>query len=151
MPNNNIYDANLIELNLIAKDKFEAIQKMTDLIVTSNRGRNKEKIVEDVLKRDEVGTPQVDGIAIPHARSSGIDTPTVVFARASSPIIFDPEEIPASVLLMIVVPENGGDQHLEILANLARKLMDQEFTQVLRNSNNKTEILDLLNKEKEHA
>ena len=35
---------------------------------------------------------------------------------------------------MILVPEGGGDEHIQILAGLARRLMDPEFTATLRSA-----------------
>ena len=116
---------------------------MAKLVVDSGRGTNVDQIVQDVIARDELGTPQVDGVAIPHARSSGVTKSSVVVARTSG-ITFDPDEDPADVLFMILVPSGDSDEHIEILSGLARRLMDPEFTSILRTTNSADELVELL-------
>lgn len=138
-----VFAAELVDFNLVASDKTEAITKMADLVVGAGRGSDASQIVRDVLARDELGTPQVDGVAIPHARSSGVTISSVVVARTSG-ITFDPDEDPADVLFMILVPESESNEHIEILSGLARRLMDPEFTAILRSTNDANELVDLL-------
>ncbi len=129
-----IFAANLINLDISATDKYAAIRELAELAVAGGRGKDADQIVKDVVARDEMGTPQFDGVAIPHARSAGIDVATVLVGRSASGIVFDPEEPGADVIFMILVPEGGGDEHITILSGLARRLMDPEFTAALRTS-----------------
>ena len=129
-----VFAANLINLNMSATDKVAAIRELAELAVAAGRGKDAEQIVKDVVARDEMGTPQFDGVAIPHARSAGIDEATVLVGRSTEGIVFDPEEPGADVIFMILVPEGGGDEHITILSGLARRLMDPEFTAALRTS-----------------
>ena len=138
-----VFAPELVDFNLVAADKVTAISKMAKLVVDSGRGTNVDQIVQDVIARDELGTPQVDGVAIPHARSSGVTKSSVVVARTSG-ITFDPDEDPADVLFMILVPNGDSDEHIEILSGLARRLMDPEFTSILRTTNNADELVELL-------
>jgi PTS system fructose-specific IIC component len=143
-----VFSADLVDLNLVANDKNDAIRQMAQLVVSSGRGNNTDQIVSDVLARDALGTPQVDGVAIPHARSKGVTQSSVVVARTNG-ILFDPEENPADVLFMILVPDAnspGADsnEHIEILSGLARRLMNPEFTSALRSTTDKTDLANLL-------
>ena len=138
-----VFAPELVLLNLVAADKIEAIKKMAQVIVQTGRGTDLDQIVKDVIARDELGTPQVDGVAIPHARSSGVTKSSVVVARTSG-ITFDPNEDPADVLFMILVPEGDSDEHIEILSGLARRLMDPEFTKTLRTTNEASKLVELL-------
>jgi PTS system fructose-specific IIC component len=51
----------------------------------------------------------------------------------------------AQVLFMILVPNEAGDQHIEILSSLARRMMDPEFTAGLRTADSKSSLVHLLN------
>ena len=139
-----VFSEDLIILDLVAVDKIDAIKQMAAVAVAAGRGTDAAQIAADVIARDEMGTPQIDGIAIPHARSSGVSDAAVVVARTAG-VEFDPEEDPAQVLFMILVPNEAGDQHIEILSSLARRMMDPEFTAGLRTADSKSALVHLLN------
>lgn len=129
-----VFAAELINLNLEVDSKEAAIRALAELAVEAGRGTDADQIFADVMARDELGTPQVEGVAIPHARSAGITEASVLVARCPGGVVFDPEEDPADVVFMILVPEGAGDEHIQILAGLARRLMDENFTAALRTS-----------------
>lgn len=138
-----VFSADLIELNLVAADKREAISKLAELVVRSGRGSDAVQITSDVLARDAMGTPQVDGVAIPHARTSGVSVSSVAIARTPG-VVFDESEGPAEILFMILVPNEAGDEHIQILSGLARRLMDPDFTAALRTTNDAAQLVQLL-------
>ena len=140
-----VFSTDLITFDLNANDKVDAISQMAALVVASGRGSDAEQITKDVLARDEMGTPQVDGVAIPHARTSGVSQSSVAVARSvNKNIIFDDDEGAAEVLFMILVPNDAGDEHITILSSLARRLMDDEFTKALRTTNDPATLVGLL-------
>ncbi|MEY4969828.1 MAG: phosphotransferase system, fructose-specific component [Actinomycetota bacterium] len=139
-----VFSEDLIILDLVATDKVDAIKQMAAVAVAAGRGTDAGQIAADVIARDEMGTPQIDGIAIPHARSGGVSDAAVVVARTAG-VVFDPEEDPAQVVFMILVPNEAGDQHIEILSGLARRMMDPDFTAGLRNADSKSALVQLLN------
>ena len=74
------------------------------------------------------------GIGIPHARSAYVTEPSLVFGRSPSGIDWGAEDGPATLIFLIAAPEGGGDDHLKILATLARRLMRTEFRESLMNA-----------------
>ena len=140
-----VFSTELITFSLTATDKVDAISQMAQLVVSAGRGSDADQITKDVLARDEMGTPQVDGVAIPHARTSGVSESSVAVARSTNKnVIFDEDEGAAEVLFMILVPNDAGDEHITILSSLARRLMDDEFTKALRVTNDAAELVALL-------
>jgi fructose PTS system EIIBC or EIIC component len=140
-----VFSTELITFDLNANDKVDAISQMANLVVSAGRGNDADQITKDVLARDEMGTPQVDGVAIPHARTTGVLQSSVAVARTTNKnVIFDAEEGPAEVLFMILVPNEAGDEHIQILSSLARRLMDDEFTKALRTTNDPADLVGLL-------
>ena len=140
-----VFSTDLINFSLDASDKVDAISQMAAMVVGAGRGSDAAQITKDVLARDEMGTPQVDGVAIPHARTSGVSQSSVAVARCvNKNVIFDAEEGPAEVLFMILVPTEAGDEHITSLSSLARRLMDEDFTKALRVTNDPAELVGLL-------
>jgi len=146
-----VFSTQLIDLALVAADKTEAIRSLAQRAVAAGRGTDAEQIVADVLVRDEQGTPQFDGVAIPHARSAGINEPSVLVARCAAGVVFDPEEPGADVIFMILVPEGAGNEHIDILAGLARRLMDPEFTAALRTSESAEALVAVLENREDNS
>jgi PTS system fructose-specific IIC component len=138
-----VFAPELVDLELQATDKHDAIRKLAQLVVAAGRGTDVDQIVRDVIARDEIGTPQVEGVAIPHARSSGVTTSSVVVARTNG-VVFDPDEDPADVIFMILIPDGESDEHIVILSGLARRLMDPEFTSALRSVADAADLAALL-------
>jgi PTS system nitrogen regulatory IIA component len=70
-----------------------------------------------------------EGFAIPHARIGGIARPLTLFMRMKLAIAFDaPDRQPVSQLLAIMVPADGAkDDHLHLLALVARLFSDRGF------------------------
>ena len=138
-----MFSADLVNLEMKATEKVAAIRELAELVVAQGRGTDVEIIVADVLARDEMGTPQVEGVAIPHARTSGVDTASVAVGRTTG-VVFDPEEGPATTIFMILVPDSASDEHIVILSGLARRLMDPDFTALLRSASTAEELATAL-------
>ena len=135
-----VFSRELIDLDLQADDKVTAITRLAELVVAAGRGTDVETIVKDVLERDEMGTPQVKGVAIPHARTTGVVVSSVAVGRVAG-VVFDPDEDPADTIFMILVPDSAADEHIVILQSLARKLMDPDFTEFLRSASSADELV----------
>lgn len=138
-----MFSAELVKLDMTSTDKVEAIRELAELVVAQGRGTDVDAIVADVLARDEMGTPQVEGVAIPHARTSGVSTASVAVGRTVG-VVFDPEEGPATTIFMILVPDSASDEHIVILSGLARRLMDPDFTALLRSASTAEELATAL-------
>jgi fructose PTS system EIIA component len=140
--------SDLVLLDLEATDKADATRQLASRLAAAGRATDLEGFLADVAKREEqMPTGLPGGIGIPHARSAHITEPTLGFARSSTGVDYGAEDGPATLIFLIAAPEGGGDEHLKILAALARKLMRSEFRDSLRNATTAAEIVDIVNRE----
>lgn len=139
-----IIDQVLIDLDLSAHEKDDAILELVSLAHADSRLKNKERFLQDVLLREsEVSTALGNGIAIPHGKSEGVLEPFIAFGRAKHPIKWADQEV--SVIFLIGVPEkNYNNLHLKLIADISRKLIEEDYRQELREALTKQEIMDLL-------
>lgn len=89
-----------------------------------------EPIFRALWRREQAASTALgDGFAIPHARIAGIARPLTLFMRTKAAIAFDaPDGKPVSQLLAILVPADGAnDDHLQLLALVARLFSDRGF------------------------
>ena len=58
---------------LEASDKYSAIRELVEAVKDSPSLKHPHEFLEDVLKREEVGSTVISaGVAIPHARTKGV-------------------------------------------------------------------------------
>ncbi|MEU4213586.1 fructose-specific PTS transporter subunit EIIC [Streptomyces sp. NPDC026206] len=119
-----------VRQDLVAGRKEAAIREMAELLATTGKVSDVDALVAAVLTREELGTTGLgEGIAIPHAKTDAVTAPVVGFARSAEGIEWGAlDGMDARLIFMIAVPEAAaGDEHLRILALLARKLLDADF------------------------
>lgn len=135
----------LLDADLSSKD--EAILRIADLFEEAGKLNDKERYIQDVYHREEeISTNLGDGIGMPHAKTDAVKEVGLAFIRLLNPIEWQSEccNTPVKVLFGIAVPENGGEQHLKILAQLARKLIYDDFKEKIFNVKNKDELLEMI-------
>jgi PTS system nitrogen regulatory IIA component len=86
-------------------------------------------VLRALWRREQVGSTGLGhGIAVPHARITGISEPIVLFVRMKSAIEFHaPDRKPVSLLFVILVPEHANDEHLKILATVSEMFSNKSF------------------------
>ena len=73
-----LIDTNVICLDLKATSKESILEEMVQILDDAGKLSDKKQYLLDVWAREEIGnTGFEDGIAIPHAKSSAVITPSV--------------------------------------------------------------------------
>lgn len=132
----------LITLEEPPAEKTDAIEYLLDHITETGRVTDRESALSALVQREQETTTGVGkGIAIPHAQTSAVDQPSVAFCRSSAGIDFESMDgKPAHLVFMILVPENGSDEHLEILSSLSRSLLHEEVREGLYDAETPTDV-----------
>ena len=148
----NLLSENTININLEANDKYEAINKMVDLISKSNNITDVERFKEEVLKRENISSTGIgEGIAIPHAKSEYVKEPTIavgIFPKRIDYLSVDNEKV--DLIFMLAAP-NHNDTHIEVLSKLSSFLLDEKFVYDIRHVNNSFEVIEIINKKVEET
>ena len=97
------------------------------LLFENNQGIARVKVFDSLFARERLGSTGLgEGIAIPHGRIKGLKDAVAAVLRLSEPVAFDaPAGNPVSLLLILLVPEQATQQHLEILSEVAEMLSDR--------------------------
>nr|WP_308297360.1 fructose-specific PTS transporter subunit EIIC [Streptomyces sp. UNOB3_S3] len=136
-----------VRLGLAAVRKEAAIRELAELLAGTGRVRDVDALVTAALAREELGTTGLgEEIAIPHAKTDAVTAPVVAFARSAEGIEWGAlDGSKARLIFMIAVPEAlAGDEHLRILALLARKLLDPGFRGRLLDAGDEAAVLGVL-------
>ncbi|MER7763376.1 fructose-specific PTS transporter subunit EIIC [Streptomyces sp. NPDC097619] len=140
-------DARTVRTELAADSKEAAIREMAEMLARTGNVRDVDELVRVALAREAQGTTGLgESIAIPHAKTDAVSSPTVGFARSSEGIEWGAlDGTKARLVFMISVPEAAaGDEHLRILALLSRKLMDTAFRERLSAAPDEAAVLEVL-------
>lgn len=141
----------LITPELVALDTYlgsepkDVIRHLAKLVVASGRATEIDALYADALAREaKTATGIPGGLAIPHCRSAAVLEPTLALARLSTPVDFGAKDGPADLVFLIAAPEGADQEHLKILAKLARSLMKKTFTTGLRDASTSQQIVELV-------
>ncbi len=139
-----LIDKDLILLDEEFLTKEEIIENVGKLLGEKDRLNDVEGYIDAVKEREnEVSTNLGDGIGMPHARTDCVKKSSLVFIRLKNPIQWG-DESPVRIIFQIAVPDDSGNLHLKILAQLARKLIYEEFKEKIFAIESKEELLRLL-------
>ncbi|KPI07146.1 PTS system, fructose subfamily, IIC subunit [Actinobacteria bacterium OV450] len=143
----------LVDLYLAPADKNEALRVLAQRLVAEGRVTDLDGFLADVAAREaQAPTGMGDGIGIPHCRSPHVTQPSLAFGRSARGVDFDaPDGRPADLIFMIAAPAGADDTHLQILASLARRLMDPAFTGALRDAESPSAVAARINGEEPPA
>src|SRR5215471_17992041 len=93
------------------------------------------RLIFDALQaREQLGSTGLGkGFALPHARLEALDTRFALFVRLARPIEFTAVDgLPVDLVVLLLTPASMANEHLALLATLARPLRDERFLQRLR-------------------
>ena len=128
-------------------DKASCIEAMVDALAASGCVSDKAAYLEAVKAREHTGSTGIGfRVAIPHGKSNGVTQAGLAFAKPSKPLDWQSlDGEPVSAVFMIAVPEAAaGNEHLQILIAISRKLIDEQFRSALLAVESKDELIGLL-------
>lgn len=144
---NELIKDSLVLLHLNSKTKEEVIKELAMALHDEDRLNDLDEFVKAVLERESLSSTGVGyGIAIPHAKTKAVKVPSLVFGRHEKGIDYDSlDGEPSDLFFLIAAPQGGENLHLQTLAKLSRKLMNDEFRDALRNAKTQEDILKTIN------
>ena len=104
-----------------------------------------EDIFAHLIAREKLGSTGLgQGIAIPHCRADACKQPIGALLTLEQAIDYDaPDDQPVDLLFALLVPGEAHQQHLDILANVARLFSQGSFCQQLRKAPDSHSLYEL--------
>jgi len=161
----------LKEKGLRAEDPFEVLVARASVIVARRRdtfqqivGRaatqlaerlpcTSDTLVEGFLQGTRIGaTPVTGGVALPHLRLSGIDSPQLVLVRCQHGMRIETGDVFGAVkaaentyaIFFLVSPDHDPGQHLRLLAELAGRVEQEGFIDGWRMASDEQTLKEIL-------
>ncbi len=148
-----LINEHLINLDLKATRKEEVFTEMARLLVAQGKVSDEQQFVKDLWAREELdNTGFEEGVALPHAKSAAVSTPAVAIGISRNGIDYGAEDgKPSKLFFMIASPAGGANHHIEVLAELSAKLIEEGFIDALLAAKTPADALALLLARKEEA
>jgi PTS system nitrogen regulatory IIA component len=141
--------ADAIKLSLESKNKKDAIRELVELLVKSGKVKDKKKMVQTLLEREELGSTGIgQGIAIPHGKSDTVSDLAAAFALSPEGIAFDSlDGEPVNIFFLLVAPEGAAGAHLKALARISSLLKDKYFRKSLLAAQSPEDVIKIVQEE----
>ncbi|HHF3167839.1 PTS sugar transporter subunit IIA [Vibrio alginolyticus] len=141
-----LINEDLIKLDLKASSKEDVFKELVAVLHAQGRISDQTQFLADIKAREELGnTGFEDGVAIPHAKSAAVIEPAVVIGVSKSGIEYGAEDgLPSKLFFMIASPDGGDNHHIEVLAELSSKLIEDGFIDAFLGATNSQDALALL-------
>ncbi|MEH8158060.1 fructose-specific PTS transporter subunit EIIC [Aeromonas veronii] len=146
-----LINEHLINLDLKATRKEEVFTEMARLLASQGKVSDEQAFIKDLWAREELGnTGFEEGVALPHAKSAAVCNPAVAIGISRNGIDYGAEDgKPSHIFFMIASPDGGANHHIEVLAELSGKLIEEGFIAKLLAAKTPADALALLLAKKE--
>jgi PTS system nitrogen regulatory IIA component len=90
-------------------------------------------VLARITEREKLGSTGFGrGVAIPHARVTGLNRPVAIFLRLEAPVAFDAADgMPVDLVFGLLSPEQAGAAHLHALAAISRMMRNDAMHSAL--------------------
>ena len=131
-----------IRLGATASSREEAVRLCGELLLSL--GAVEKEYVDAMWERENIISSFMgEGVSLPHGTDASrqyVNFAQLVLVRFENEVPWDGEQVKLCIGIAA-----KGDEHGELLGNLAEKLLDEDSYKQLMESNSTNELLELLN------
>lgn len=130
----------------LGTDGAAVIRSLAGLLRDAGRISDVDVFVEAALAREALGSTVLPGgLAMPHARSHAVTTPSVAVARLTEPVTFAAGAGPVRLVLLIAAPGDDSAGYLSLLQKIATACVKFGFVSDLTEARTTRALADLVN------
>ena len=143
-----LLDPRSISLDAAPTSKSETLDKAVELMAASGKLSDVEAFRKQVYAREEESTTGIgEGIAIPHGKCDAVKKPGLAAMVIKNGVDFDSlDGEPVTLLFLIAAPNTKDNVHLDVLSKLSVLMMDENFSDSLRNASSVEDFLSIIDK-----
>lgn len=141
--------ADFLELETViprlkSDSKEDVIDELSENISKTHTNINHERLVEALLERERLCSTAIDfGVAVPHAKLSGIDDIVIGFGRSIEGIEFESlDNKPSHFFITLIAPEEATGAHIELLTRISKVFKEPDFRSRLMKCETGEEIFE---------
>jgi len=142
-----LVDDTNIDCNNNASSKKRIIENISKMLAKNTSEEiGAETICKALQERERLGSTGLGrGVAIPHARIPGLTHTVAAMMTLKNPVNYESaDDKPVDIVVGLLVPEEGGDHHLQHLSRLVTLFREAKTCHTLRNSITEEQIFEIL-------
>lgn len=122
--------------------KKRALEVLSQMLTAGNETLSAATLFDKLTARERLGSTGIGrGVALPHARMEGSKQALGALLKLPQGVDFDAfDRQPVDLLFALAVPEHFTDEHLKILAELAKMFSNETLCERLRQADSSEAI-----------
>jgi len=131
---------------LKAREKYEAITELVDVLAEAGRIYDREVVLRAVLDRERTASTGVGmGLAVPHGKCGGCSDLVMSVGKPAEPIDFESKDRdPVQIIVLLASPPDKTGPHIQALARVSRLMMTDSFRERLPAVQSADELFELI-------
>jgi PTS system fructose-specific IIA component len=145
-----VLDENLINLELQAKSKVEAIGELIELLYQEGKVNDRDLLLQDVCDREAEGRAGIGNrVVIRYCKSDAVATTSIVFGRSEWGLVWDSlDDMPVRIVILFVMSNDDRmNLNLRLSGMITSALTDEWILERLLLTEDKKEVILLLDGE----
>ena len=129
-----------------AASRKRTLQVLGEVLADAEPEISAQGVFDRLVARERLGSTGLgEGCAVPHARVPGLGRALAAFLRLRRGVDFDaPDHAPVDLVFGLLVPDESTDEHLRVLAAIARLLSDEAVRSSIRSTEEPGRIREIL-------
>lgn len=129
-----------------AGSRKRTLQVLGEVLADAEPEISAQAVFDRLVARERLGSTGLgEGCAVPHARVPGLGHALAAFLRLRRGVDFDaPDHEPVDLVFGLLVPDESTDEHLQVLAAIARILSDEAVRSSIRSTEEPGRIREIL-------
>ncbi len=134
-----------IVVGLKGTRKIEIIEELLKVMLDRNLIEDYEMALNDILSREGyLSTGLENGLAIPHAKTRGINNLSMVFGLVPDGVEFETlDGKPAHLIFLVLSPVDTSGPHIQALALISRNLKNASTRNQIINAKSAKEVAEI--------
>jgi fructose-specific phosphotransferase system IIA component len=136
----------IVKTPLASKDKPDVLRELVQILKDAGRIDDFDSVLNAVQEReDQMSTGLESGIAVPHAKSTAVDTLKMAVGIAPDGIDFNAlDGKPTQLFFLLIAPPDKSGPHVQALAEIAKLSQSKAFCRALINAADAAEVVELM-------
>ncbi len=135
-----------VEVHWQVSSKKRLLEGISNLLIKGDARLDRKTVFHILIERERLGSTGIGkGVALPHGRVNSLEQVIGALAVLDTPLEYEAADAkPVNLVFALLVPAQANEEHLRILAHLAKLFSDTDLRERLQKSPSPAEAYEIL-------